>query len=116
MLTLLLTPPVPSKGKWCSARLYPTGLRFCALRTALMRLGVAAVLSSPPALHSISNTPYKSQVLLHVADCGCTLNLVKEELYGAFISKAKAAFMEKYGHYPIVIDVVISDGAHKVQE
>ena len=47
---------------------------------------------------------------------GCTINLVKKELYGAFIFKAKAAFMEKYGHYPIVIDVVISDGAHKVQE
>lgn len=34
---------LPSKGRWCSARPYPTGLRFCALRTALMRLGVAAV-------------------------------------------------------------------------
>lgn len=45
---------------------------------------------------------------------GCTINLVKEELYGAFIAKAKAAFMEKYGHYPIVIDVVISDGARKL--
>ena len=43
ILTILLTPPVPSKGRWCSARPYPTGLRFCALRTALMRLGVAAV-------------------------------------------------------------------------
>ena len=54
-----MTPPVPSKGKWRSARLYPTGLRFCALRTALMRLEVAAVfdfivrLASHPFLHPL---------------------------------------------------------------
>ena len=53
ILTILLTPPVPSKGKWCSARLYPTSLRFCALRTALMRLEAAAVSSAPSALHPI---------------------------------------------------------------
>ena len=47
---------------------------------------------------------------------GCTINLVKEDLYDAFIEKAKAGFKEKYGHEPIVIDVVISDGARKVQE
>ncbi|MDE6148029.1 MAG: galactokinase [Bacteroidales bacterium] len=45
---------------------------------------------------------------------GCTINLVKEELYDGFIAKAKSAFAEKYGHEPIVIDVVISDGARKL--
>ncbi len=45
---------------------------------------------------------------------GCTINLVKEELYDAFIAKAKSAFAEKYGHEPVVIDVVISDGARKL--
>ena len=30
------------------------------------------------------------------------------------IAKAKAAFAEKYGHEPIVIPVVISDGARKL--
>lgn len=45
---------------------------------------------------------------------GCTINLVKEELYDAFIAKAKSAFAEKYGHEPAVIDVVISDGARKL--
>ena len=45
---------------------------------------------------------------------GCTINLVKKELYDAFITKAKAAFAEKYGHEPIVIPVVISDGARKL--
>ena len=45
---------------------------------------------------------------------GCTINLVKAELYDAFIAKAKAAFAEKYGHEPIEIPVVISDGARKL--
>ena len=45
---------------------------------------------------------------------GCTINLVKSELYDAFIEKAKTAFAEKYGHEPIVIPVVISDGARKL--
>ena len=39
---------------------------------------------------------------------------LKEELYDAFIAKAKAAFAEKYGHEPIEIPVVISDGARKL--
>ena len=45
---------------------------------------------------------------------GCTINLVKEELYDSFIGTAKAEFAAKYGHEPKVIDVVISDGARKL--
>ena len=45
---------------------------------------------------------------------GCTINLVKNELYDAFIAKATAAFTEKFGHAPKVYDVVISDGARKL--
>ena len=45
---------------------------------------------------------------------GCTINLVKEEKYDAFIEKAKASFKEKFGHEPKVYDVVISDGARKL--
>ena len=45
---------------------------------------------------------------------GRTITLVQQELYDAFITKAKAAFAEKYGHEPIVIPVVISDGARKL--
>ncbi len=45
---------------------------------------------------------------------GCTINLVKDELYDAFIEKAKAAYKEKYGRFPKVYDVVISDGARKL--
>mgnify|MGYP004455899711 FL=1 len=46
---------------------------------------------------------------------GCTINLVKENLYDSFVQTAKTKFNEKYGIEPIIIDVVISDGAHKVE-
>ena len=45
---------------------------------------------------------------------GCTINLVKDELYDSFIADAKAQFKAKYGHEPKVYDVVISDGARKL--
>jgi galactokinase len=45
---------------------------------------------------------------------GCTINLVKDELYDAFIEKAKSAFKEKFGRSPKVYDVVISDGARRL--
>ncbi len=45
---------------------------------------------------------------------GCTINLVKEELYDAFIAKAKEKFAAKFGHEPKVYDVVISDGARRL--
>ena len=46
---------------------------------------------------------------------GCTINLVKKELYEPFIATAVEKFNEKFGHKPKVIDVVISDGARKVE-
>ncbi len=46
---------------------------------------------------------------------GCTINLVKEELYNTFIEEAKTAFAARFGHEPVVIDVVISDGARKLE-
>ena len=45
---------------------------------------------------------------------GCTINLVKEELYDGFISRAKKEFTEKFGHEPKIYDVVISDGARQL--
>ena len=45
---------------------------------------------------------------------GCTINLVKDELYDAFVKEAVAQFTEKFGHAPKVYDVVISDGARKL--
>ncbi len=45
---------------------------------------------------------------------GCTINLVKEELYDDFVAAACGAFAAKYGHKPEVYDVIISDGARRV--
>ena len=45
---------------------------------------------------------------------GCTINVVKEELYDGFIAKAKKEFAAKYGHEPKVYDVVIGDGSRKI--
>ena len=45
---------------------------------------------------------------------GCTINLVKDELYDKFIATAKEKFAAKYGHEPKIYDVVISDGAHRI--
>jgi galactokinase len=45
---------------------------------------------------------------------GCTINLVKDELYDAFIEKAREGYRDKFGKYPKVYDVVISDGARKL--
>jgi galactokinase len=44
---------------------------------------------------------------------GCTINLVKEELYDSFIQVAINKFKSEFGYEPKVYDVVISDGAHK---
>ena len=46
--------------------------------------------------------------------CGCTINLVKNELYDSFIAKAKEAFTTKFGREPKVYDVVISDGSREL--
>lgn len=45
---------------------------------------------------------------------GCTINLVKDELYDAFIKKAFADYKAKFGFEPKLYDVVISDGARKL--
>ncbi|MGN0206372.1 MAG: galactokinase [Muribaculaceae bacterium] len=45
---------------------------------------------------------------------GCTINLVKNELYDNFIATATEKFAAKYGHAPKVYDVVISDGARRI--
>ena len=45
---------------------------------------------------------------------GCTINLVKDELYDNFIEKAKESFKAKFGRSPKVYDVVISDGSRRL--
>ena len=46
---------------------------------------------------------------------GCTINLVKDELYSDFVNTAVEKFTEKFGHAPKVYDVVISDGARRLR-
>ncbi|MBR4809214.1 MAG: galactokinase [Bacteroidales bacterium] len=45
---------------------------------------------------------------------GCTINLVKDELYDSFIAAAKEKYRAEFGHDLKVYDVVISDGARKL--
>ena len=46
---------------------------------------------------------------------GCTINLVKNELYETFITTAKEKIQrKKFGRSPKVYDVVISDGSRKI--
>jgi len=45
---------------------------------------------------------------------GCTINLVKNELYDSFIQTATQLYEQKFGIKPKVYDVVIKDGARKL--
>ena len=45
---------------------------------------------------------------------GCTINLVRNDLYLQFVNDAKKRFNEKFGHEPKVYDVVIGDGSRKL--
>ena len=45
---------------------------------------------------------------------GCTINLVKDELYEQFIADAKVKYAAKYNREPAVYNVVISDGSRKI--
>lgn len=45
---------------------------------------------------------------------GCTINLVKNELYQDFIDNAAKEFTARFGHSPKIYDVVISDGARRI--
>ena len=46
---------------------------------------------------------------------GCTINLVKDELYQSFIDAAREQFAARFGHDPKIYDVVISDGARRLK-
>ena len=45
---------------------------------------------------------------------GCTINLVKDELYEDFVNAVTTQFTEKFGHAPKIYPVVIADGARKL--
>lgn len=46
---------------------------------------------------------------------GCTVNLVKDDLYDNFIATVTAKFNEKYGHEPKIYPVIVSDGARRYE-
>ena len=46
---------------------------------------------------------------------GCTINLVKKDLYDDFVKAATEQFTAKFCHAPKIYDVVISDGARMVE-
>ena len=45
---------------------------------------------------------------------GCTINLVKDEVYDKFIADVKEKYTAKYNKQPKIIDVVIGDGSRKI--
>ena len=47
---------------------------------------------------------------------GCTINLVKDELYDNFVKTAFAEYSAKFGHEPKLYNVVISDGSRKLHD
>ena len=46
---------------------------------------------------------------------GCTINLVKDELYKPFLDAVNKEFTAKFGHAPKIYDVVVSDGAREIK-
>ncbi len=46
---------------------------------------------------------------------GCTINLVRNELYDEFVEAACKQFEAGFGHSPKIYDVVISDGARELK-
>ena len=45
---------------------------------------------------------------------GCTINLVRKELYQPFVDAAVKEFTSRFGHAPKIYDVIISEGARKL--
>lgn len=47
---------------------------------------------------------------------GCTINLVKDDLYEPFIETVTEKFLSKYVHKPQIYPVIVSDGARRLEE
>lgn len=47
---------------------------------------------------------------------GCTVNLVKDDLYDNFIATVTEKFNERYGHKPMIYPVIVSDGARRYED
>lgn len=46
---------------------------------------------------------------------GCTINLIKDDLYEAFVAEARSKYMVTFGKEPRVYEVHISQGSHNIQ-
>lgn len=46
---------------------------------------------------------------------GCTINLVPDAIHDSFIATVTEKFNERYGHAPKIYDVIISDGARRLE-
>lgn len=46
---------------------------------------------------------------------GCTINLVKDSLYDAFVQRVQVAYKERFGVDAKIIDVVIGDGSRRIE-
>ena len=47
---------------------------------------------------------------------GCTINLVRNELYTTFVEECKTQYKKKFGKACKIIEVFIGDGARKLSE
>ncbi|MBQ2392610.1 MAG: galactokinase [Alistipes sp.] len=45
---------------------------------------------------------------------GCTINLIREELFEGFVEEASRRFEQQFGHAPAHYEIVISDGARRM--
>ena len=45
---------------------------------------------------------------------GCTINLVKDDIYNKFVANVTEKYEAKFGKKPEIYNVVISQGSHKV--
>ena len=45
---------------------------------------------------------------------GCTINLVKDELYSTFVEQVRKQYYEKFKKVAKIYDVVIDDGARRL--
>ena len=46
---------------------------------------------------------------------GCTITLVPDSIHDSFIATVTEKFNERYGHKPKIYDVIISDGARRIE-
>ena len=82
--------------------------------TVLTGLPVRAEIVGQPRLDEVPADAFCVFVTGGGGFGGCTINLVKDDIYDKFVEDVTAKFTAKYGHAPEVYPVVMSEGSHKV--